>query len=307
MPQDETLLFVGLTLFILLMLALDLGVFNRTPHRVTMKEAAIWTSVWVSLAMIFNLGVWYFAGPETALQFLTGYIIEESLSVDNIFVFVMIFSYFGVPAEYQHRVLFWGVLGAIIMRSLFIAAGAALIARFDWIFYVFGIILLISGWKMMKSKGVEVHPDNNLLVRLARRIFPVETGYASPAFFVRKNGKLHVTTLFIVLIAVETTDIVFAVDSIPAIFGITRDPFIVYSSNLFAIMGLRSLYFLLAGIMGSFYYLSHGLAFVLIFIGFKMLLAGVLHIPIGISLTVVLGTIALSILFSIRHKRREPS
>jgi tellurite resistance protein TerC len=287
------------------MLALDLGVFNRTPHRITMREAAIWTSVWVSLAMIFNLGVWYFAGPEVALQFLTGYIVEESLSVDNIFVFVMIFSYFGVPAEYQHRILFWGVLGAIIMRSLFIAAGAALIARFDWIFYVFGIILLISGWKMMKSKGVEVHPDRNFIVRLARKIFPVETGYASASFFVRKEGKLHITTMLIVLIAVETTDIVFAVDSIPAIFGITRDPFIVYSSNLFAIMGLRSLYFLLAGIMSSFYYLTHGLSLVLIFIGLKMLFAGLFHIPIGISLAVVLGTIIVSVLASLHHRRRE--
>jgi len=304
MPQDPTLLFVSLTVFILLMLALDLGVFNRTPHRVTMKEAGIWTSVWVSLAMIFNLGIWYFAGPEVALQFLTGYLVEESLSVDNIFVFVMIFSYFGVPAEFQHRILFWGVLGAIVLRSLFIAAGAALIAQFDWIFYVFGVILLISGWKMMKSTGVEVHPDRNLLVRLARKIFPVETGYTSPTFFVRKNGKLHITTLLIVLIAVETTDIVFAVDSIPAIFGITRDPFIVYSSNLFAIMGLRSLYFLLAGIINSFYYLSHGLSLVLIFIGVKMLVAGFFHIPIGASLAVVLGTITISILASIYRSRR---
>jgi tellurite resistance protein TerC len=307
MPQDQTLLFVSLTLFILLMLALDLGVFNRTPHRVTMKEAGIWTAVWVSLAMLFNLGILYFAGPVPALQFLTGYIVEESLSVDNIFVFVMIFSYFGVPAEYQHRILFWGVLGAIVMRSVFIAAGAALIARFDWIFYVFGVILLISGWKMMKSKGVEVHPDRNLLVRLARKFFPVETGYASPTFFVRKNGKLHITTLLIVLIAVETTDIVFAVDSIPAIFGITRDPFIVYSSNLFAIMGLRSLYFLLSGIMNSFHYLSHGLSLVLIFIGIKMLLAAFFHIPIGISLAVVLGIITISILASVIHRRRQLS
>ncbi len=307
MPQDETLLFAGVTLFVLLMLALDLGVFNRTPHKVTLKEAGIWTSVWVSLAMLFNLGIFYFAGPEPALQFFTGYIVEESLSVDNIFVFVMIFSYFGVPAEYQHRVLFWGVLGAIVMRSLFIAAGAALIARFDWIFYVFGVILLVSGWKMMKSKGVEVHPDRNFLVRLVRKVFPVETGYATPAFFVRKNGKLHITTMMIVLIAVETTDIVFAVDSIPAIFGITRDPFIVYSSNLFAIMGLRSLYFLLAGIMNSFQYLSYGLSFVLIFIGLKMLVAGFFHIPIGVSLAVVLGTITLSVVASIYRKRRQPS
>jgi tellurite resistance protein TerC len=191
------------------------------------------------------------------------------------------------------------------MRPLFIALGSALIARFDWIFYVFGAILLFSGWKMMKSKGVEVHPDRNLLVRLARKIFPVETGYATPTFFVMKNGKLHITTMLIVLIAVETTDIVFAVDSIPAIFGITRDPFIVYSSNLFAILGLRSLYFLLAGIMDSFHYLSHGLSFVLIFIGLKMLLAGFIHIPLGLSLAIVLGTIMISIFASLYRDRNN--
>jgi len=305
MPQDQTFLFVGVTLFVLMMLAIDLGIFNRTPHRVTLKEAGIWTGVWVSLAMIFNAGVLYFAGPIPALQFFTGYIVEESLSIDNIFVFVMIFSYFGVPAEYQHRVLFWGVLGAIVMRSLFIAAGSALIAEFDWIFYFFGAILLFSGWKMMKSKGVEVHPDRNLLVRLARRVFPVEAGYATPAFFVRRNGRLHITTMMIVLIAVETTDIVFAVDSIPAIFGITRDPFIVYSSNLFAILGLRSLYFLLAGIMNSFHYLSYGLSLVLIFIGLKMLVAGFLHVPLGFSLAIVLGTILISIVASLYRKREH--
>ena len=304
MPHDETLLFVFFTLFILLMLALDLGVFNRTPHEVGVKEATIWSVVWVSLALLFNAGILWFAGTEPALQFFTGYLIEKALSVDNIFVFVLIFSYFGVPKPYQHRVLFWGVLGALVMRSLFIAAGAVLIQRFEWVFYVFGTILIVSGWKMMRSSGIQVHPEKNLLVQIARRFFPVDTGYSTPAFFVRRGGKFYLTSLFLVLITVETTDIIFAVDSIPAIFGITSDPFIVFSSNIFAILGLRSLYFLLAGVMASFHYLGRGLSVVLIFIGVKMLLAEVLHIPVLLSLAVITAIIAVAVVASMRRQRR---
>ncbi|MDH4069251.1 MAG: TerC family protein [Ignavibacteria bacterium] len=303
MPQDETLLFVFFTLFILLMLALDLGVFNRKAHAIGVKEATIWSIVWVSLALIFNTGILYFAGAEPALQFFTGYLIEKALSVDNIFVFVLIFSYFGVPQHLQHRILFWGVLGALVMRSIFIAAGAALIQQFDWVFYVFGTILVVSGWKMMRSTGVQVHPEKNLFVQLARKLFPVETGYSSPAFFVRRDGRLHVTSMFLVLITVETTDIIFAVDSIPAIFGITSDPFIVFSSNIFAILGLRSLYFLLAGVMSSFFYLGHGLSVVLMFIGVKMLLADFLHIPVAVSLVVVTGIIGIAVVASLKRKK----
>jgi len=305
MPQDETLLFILFTSFILLMLALDLGVFNRKPHVIGVREATLWSIIWVSLSLLFNGGILWFAGPGPALQFFTGYLIEKALSVDNIFVFVVIFSYFGVPQQYQHRVLFWGVLGALVMRSLFIAGGAALIQRFEWVFYVFGTILLISGWKMMRSEGIQVHPEKNLFVQLARKFFPVDTGYETPSFFARHNGKMYVTSLFLVLVTVETTDIIFAVDSIPAIFGITSDPFIVFSSNIFAILGLRSLYFLLAGIMNSFHYLGKGLAIVLIFIGVKMLLADVLHISVGLSLAVVAGIITVAILASLRRNRKQ--
>lgn len=303
MPQDKTLLFGLFTLFILAMLALDLGVLHRTPHKVSLKEATIWSIVWIALALIFNAGILYFAGTTTALEFFTGYLIERALSMDNIFVFIIIFSYFGVPPQFQHRVLFWGVLGALVMRSLFIAAGTALIAHFEWILYIFGLILIISGWKMMTQKGVEVHPEKNIFIRIAKKLFPVETGYASPRFFVRKNGKLYITSMLLVLLTVETTDVVFAVDSIPAVFGVTRDPFIVYSSNIFAILGLRATYFLLAGVMNTYYYLSHGLSIVLIFIGVKMLVADFIHIPVTISLAVVVGVLTVAVAISVRRNK----
>ncbi|MEW6511146.1 MAG: TerC family protein [Bacteroidota bacterium] len=307
MPQNETLLFVLFNLFIIALLALDLGVFHRKAHSVSTREAAIWSVVWVTLSLLFNAGLFWYAGHVTALEFLAGYLIEKALSVDNIFVFLVIFSYFGVPSQFQHKVLFWGVLGALIMRSIFIALGATLIARFDWILYVFGVILIVSGWKMMFQKEVEVHPDKNVFIRLARRFFPVLPGYETPKFIVRRGGRLFITPLLLVLITVETTDVVFAVDSIPAVFGVTRDPFIVYSSNVFAILGLRALYFLLSGMMNSFAYLSYGLSLVLIFIGVKMLAEGFLHIPIVVSLIVVAGILGVSILASVaRNRRRAP-
>jgi tellurite resistance protein TerC len=303
-PQSETLLFILFNVFILLMLAIDLGVFHRTVHTVSIKESIIWSIVWITLALLFNVGVFIFAGPTTGMEFLAGYLIERSLSFDNIFVFVMIFSYFGVPPQFQHKALFWGVVGALITRSIFIAAGAALIAQFEWVLYIFGIILVVSGYKMMVEKGVEVHPDRNILIRLTRRVFPVASGYETSKFFLRRDGRLFITPLFLVLITVETTDVIFAVDSIPAVFGVTRDPFIVYSSNVFAILGLRATYFFLSGIMDTFHYLSHGLSLVLIFIGLKMLVADFVHISIGVSLGVVAGILVVAVVASLIRNRR---
>jgi tellurite resistance protein TerC len=305
MPSDELMYFILFNIFILVMLALDLGVFNRKAHTIGLKEAIVWSIVWTVLALAFNVGVFIVAGETTGLEFLTGYLIERALSFDNIFVFILIFAYFGVPAHLHHRALFWGVVGALVTRSLFIAAGTALIAQFEWVLYLFGLILVISGWKMLTQKEVEVHPDRNIFIRAARKLFPVTTGFESPRFFVRLDGRLYITPLFLVLLTIETTDIVFAVDSIPAVFGVTRDPFIVYSSNVFAILGLRATYFLLAGVMNTFYYLSHGLSMVLIFIGIKMLVADFLHIPIGWSLAVVGAVVTVAVVASLVRTRRE--
>jgi tellurite resistance protein TerC len=291
--------------FILLMLAIDLGVFNRKAHTVSLKEAIVWSIIWTLLALVFNVGVYYWAGTTKALEFFTGYLIERALSFDNIFVFVLIFSYFGVPAQYHHRALFWGVVGALVTRSLFIAAGTALIVRFEWVLYIFGVILIYSGWKMLSSDSLEVHPDKNIFIRTARKLFPVSSGYETPKFFLRLGGRLYLTPLFLVLLTIETTDIVFAVDSIPAVFGVTQDPFIVYSSNVFAILGLRATYFLLAGVMDTFAYLSHGLSLVLMFIGLKMLLDHVVPISIGASLTVVAVILTVAVVASLVKRRRD--
>jgi len=320
MPENATLLFILFNLFIIAMLALDLGVFHKREHAVSMKEAATWYVVWVTLSLLFNVFVYFMyehrwwgagslgpvelSGNEAALQFFTGYLIEVALSADNIFVFVVILSYFGVPAQYQHKVLFWGVLGALIMRFTFIGAGTILIARFEWILYIFGGILIVSGWKMLFQRETEVHPEKNIFIRLARKFFPVLAGYETSKFIVRRHGKLHITSMLLVLIAVETTDVVFAVDSIPAVFAVTRDPFIIYTSNVFAILGLRSLYFVLARLMNSFFYLRYGLSVVLIFIGVKMLITDFYHIPIGISLAVIGGILAISVGGSLYRSRR---
>jgi tellurite resistance protein TerC len=305
----EITLFVLFNVFILLMLAIDLGVFNRKAHAISLKEAIVWSIVWTVLALAFNAGVYVWSGSTKALEFFTGYLIERALSFDNIFVFVLIFSYFGVPPRYHHRALFWGVVGALVTRSLFIAAGTALISRFEWVLYIFGVILIISGWKMLSSDSLEVHPDKNIFIRTARRLFPVAPGFDTGNFFVRISGRLHLTPLFLVLLTIETTDIVFAVDSIPAVFGVTQDPFIVYSSNVFAILGLRATYFLLAGVMDTFHYLSHGLSFVLIFIGLKMLLDHFVPVPIAVSLLVVgvILTVAVAAsLVKLRRDRKKP-
>ena len=305
MPTNETLLYALFLVFILAMLAIDLGVFNRKAHAISLKEAVVWSILWTVLALLFNLGIYWYAGTTPALEFFTGYLVERALSFDNIFVFVLIFSYFGVPPHYHHRALFWGVIGALVTRALFIGTGVALISHFEWILYIFGVILVISGWKMMRDKDIEVHPDRNIFIRAARKVFPVETGYETGRFFLRKEGVLHCTSLFLVLLTIESTDIVFAVDSIPAVFGVTQDPFIVFSSNIFAILGLRATYFLLAGVMESFHYLSHGLSLVLIFIGLKMLLEDFVHIPIALSLSVVMGILTVAVIASLVRKRRE--
>jgi tellurite resistance protein TerC len=291
--------------FVLAMLAIDLGVFNRKAHAVSAKEAGIWTAVWISLALVFNVILYFWRGSEPALQFLTGYLIEKALSVDNLFVFALLFTLFAVPAQYQHRVLFWGVLGALVMRAVFIAAGAALIENFHWIIYVFGAFLVYTGIKLARHKETTIEPDKNPLVRLFRRIFPITSTYEGEHFFVRRAGKLMATPLLLVLVMVESTDLVFAVDSIPAIFAVTRDPFIVYTSNVFAILGLRSLYFLLANALDKFYYLKPALAVILSFVGVKMLITDIYHIPIALSLGIIVMLLTVGIIASIIRARRE--
>ncbi len=289
----------GFLLFIFAMLAIDLGLFHKVEHEVSTREASIWTVVWVTLALLFNAGLWRLRGPEPALQFLTGYLIEYSLSVDNIFVFIMLFSYFQVPMKHRHRVLFWGILGALVMRATLIGVGTALINRFHWVIYIFGAFLVYSAFKMAMSGEGGEEPENNAVVRLFRRTFPVTERYHKEKFFIKQDHRWLATPLFIVLLVVETTDVMFALDSIPAIFAITTDAFIVFTSNVFAILGLRSLYFLLDGIMGLFRYLKIGLSVVLGFIGIKMLTSSLLEIPIVVSLGVVAGILVISVLLSV--------
>lgn len=289
---------IGFHIFIFMMLALDLGVFHRKSHTVTVREALTWSAVWIALALLFNAGVFYTRGYDSALEFLAGYLLEESLSVDNLFVFLLLFSYFKVPADYQHKVLFWGIIGALIMRALFIGVGAVLIAKFHYILYLFGIFLVITGVRMAFDKGDEVNPENNILVKAFRRFFPVTDKYDGSNFFTVENGVRKATLLFIVLLIVEATDILFAADSIPAVFAVTQDPFIVYTSNIFAILGLRSLYFALAGIMNLFHYLKFGLSIILSFIGIKMLIMDIYKIPIGAALGFVIFVLITSIIAS---------
>jgi tellurite resistance protein TerC len=311
-------LWAGFNAFVLAMLALDLGILRRRAHEVSIREAGVWSAVWVVLALTFAFGVHQFAGPRQGLEFLTGYLIEKALSVDNIFVFVLILSYFGVPPKYHHRVLFWGVVGALLTRGTMIGLGAVLVSRFHWILYLFGALLLVTAFRILTTREEEAAVQENLVLRLAQRFVPVTPVYHGQRFFVRVDGPtgLHwyATPLFIVLIAVETTDVIFAVDSIPAIFAVTRDPFIIYTSNVFAILGLRSLYFLLAGVLHRFQYLKTGIALVLVFVGLKMLTADIYEIPIGISLGVVATVLGVSVVASLvaasrrerKKYRREP-
>ncbi len=292
-------LWVGFLAFVGLMLALDLGVFHRKAHAVSLREAGVWSGVWILLAALFALGVFHFYGPQRGLEFTTGYVLEKALSVDNIFVIVIVFGAFGIPARQQHRVLFWGILGALAMRAVFILAGVALIARFHWTVYVLGIFLVVTGVRMIFSRGEQGHPENNLLVRLARRVLPVAPGQDTEHFFTRIDGRRMVTPLFLALVAVEFTDVIFAVDSIPAVLAVSSDPFIVFTSNIFAILGLRSLYFLLAGVVQKFGYLKLGLALVLVFVGVKMAIVDIFKIPVGVSLAVVGVLIGGAILASL--------
>ena len=313
--QESIWLWIVFNLFVLLMLALDLGVFHRHSHVVSTKEAVTWSVVWIALAMVFNVGLYFFwdmiapnsgySNSEASLAFFTGYLIEKSLSVDNIFVFILIFTFFAVPAAYQHRVLFWGILGALVMRGVLIAVGATLLKEFHWIIYVFGAFLIFTGIKMAFHKNEEVHPENNPLVKLLKRIMPVTDNYEGDKFFIRRAGTLMATPLFVVLLMVESTDLIFAVDSIPAIFAVTNDPFIVYTSNVFAILGLRALYFLLANVMDKFQYLKLGLSVVLTFVGIKMVIVDFYKIPVGASLVVIASILAVSIAASLWKTRNS--
>ena len=292
-------LWIAFNLFVLVVLALDLGVLHRRPHTISLREAAVWSIIWVAVSLAFNLGLLHWYGRARALEFFTGYLIELSLSVDNLFVFILLFKYFAVDKRHQHRVLFWGILGLLVMRGAMIGLGVVLIRRFEWVLYLFGAFLIYAGLKMMLRKDEQVHPERNPVFRWARKFLPMTKEYVGQKMFVRSEGVWRATPLFLVLLVVETTDLAFALDSIPAIFGITRDPFIVYTSNVFAILGLRSLYFLLAGVLQYFRYLDEGLSVVLMFIGAKMLAEYWFHIPTHISLAVVGVVLSIAVIASV--------
>jgi len=297
--EETVVLWTAFNLFVLGMLALDLGVFHKKSTDISVRDALMWTGIWITLAMAFNFFVYHYFGRQQAIEFFTGYIIEKSLSVDNIFVIIIIFSYFHVPTSYQHKVLFWGILGALVMRVIFIFAGIELIHRFHWLIYLFGGFLIITGIRMVVAGEVKLQPEKNPVVKLIRRFFPVTPSFEGDNFFVRKNAKLWATPLFVVVILIETTDLIFAVDSIPAILAITDNPFIVYTSNVFAILGLRSLYFALSGIEKYFHFLKYGLAAILVFVGSKMALADYYKLPIEISLIVIVSLLMVAIFASI--------
>lgn len=303
--SNKIFLWTAFNIFVLVLLALDLGVFHRRAHTVSIKEALWWTLVWTVLTLLFNVGLYYWRGTEVALQFFTGFLIERALSMDNLFVFLLIFSYFGVDSRYQHKVLMWGILGALVMRAVMIFAGVALVSMFHWVLYIFGGFLVITGVKMGFQSDEAVDPEKNIIVRLARRLLPVTPTYHGGKFFVRIEAKRFATPLFIVVIAIEVSDLVFAVDSIPAIFGVTTDAFIIYTSNVFAILGLRALYFAMAGIMNIFEYLKYGLAAVLTFIGIKMVLMDIFPISIVAALLIVGGILVASIVASLLWPRKK--
>ncbi len=300
------MLWIGFNAVVVGLLVLDLWVFHRQAHEVKTKEALAWSIVWIALALLFNLAVGVWFGRDRALEFLTGYLIEKALSVDNLFVFLVIFSYFSVPAALQHRVLFWGIIGALVMRAVFIFAGAALLHTFHWVIFVFGGFLIFTGVKILAQKESEVHPEHNPVIKLFKRIIPMTANYDGARFTVVRDGRRLATPLLLVLLVVESTDVVFAVDSIPAIFAVTKDPFIVYTSNICAILGLRALYFLLAGVIGKFRYLKVGLGLVLAFVGVKMIVSEYYKIPIGLSLGVVAGLLGGSIIASLLRPIAEP-
>jgi len=302
---DNTLLWIGFNVFVLIMLALDLGVFHRKTHEVKIKEALIWSFVWFALAMAFNYGVYLYMGKVKALEFFTGYVLEKSLSVDNIFVFILVFTFFKVPSLYQHKILFWGILGALIMRIILIFSGVALLTKFHWLIYVFGAFLIFTGIKMLLQKDQHMEPEKNILVRLFKKFYPVTNDYHKDKFFVKLNGKKFATPMFVVLLVIEFTDLVFAVDSIPAILAITNDSFIVYTSNVFAILGLRSLYFALSGVMKYFRFLKIGLSIILIFVGVKMCIVDFYKFPILLSLGIIISILVISVIASLIKPKSE--
>lgn len=302
LSTDATpLLWIGFGLFVALMMVLDLAVFHRRAHEVKPREALTWSLVWIGLSLAFAVLLNYWMGRQQALEFLTGWVIEKALSVDNLFVFIVIFSYFSVPPKLQHRVLFWGIVGALAMRALFIFSGASLLQRFHWLLYVFGFFLVVTGLRLLLLRDSEVHPENNPVLKLVRRLVPSVPDYRGAHFFVQEGGRRFATPLLFVLVTIEVTDIVFAIDSIPAVFAVTQDPFIVFSSNIFAILGLRALYFVLAGVLGKFRYLKVGLSLVLMFVGMKMLVEHWYEIPIGLSLGVVGLLLGGSVVISLLH------
>lgn len=298
-------IWLGFLAFIFLILFIDLGVFHKNSHEVKIKEALTWSAVWIALALLFNLGIYYFMGKEKAIEFFTGYVIEKSLSVDNLFVFIMIFTFFQVEAKYQHKILFWGIIGALIMRAIFIFAGVGLINKFHWIMYIFGAFLLFTGVKMLFQKEETIDPDKNIVVRFFKRFFAVTNKNHGDNFFVKENAKIVATPLFIVLIMIEFTDLIFAVDSIPAIIAISKDSFIIFTSNVFAILGLRSLYFALAGITKYFIYLKYGLSAILVFVGIKMIGAEFFKLSSMLSLAIIVGILLISVLASVISDKRK--
>ena len=303
---DQVILWGGFNLFVLAMLVIDLGVFHRKLHEISLQEALFWSVFWVVLALLFNVGIYYWRGEGAALEFLTGYLIERSLSFDNLFVFVVIFSYFGLAAKYQHKVLFWGILGALIMRGIFIVGGVALIRHVHWVIYIFGSFLVLMGLKMIfKKEEEEINLEKNVALRFLRKFVPIMSHYQGEKFLVKEGKKKFATPLLVALLVVEVSDLIFAMDSIPAILAITKNPFIVYTSNVFAILGLRALYFVIERIMQLFNWLHVGLSIILIFIGIKMLLEKIYEIPIGVSLLVVMGLLVLSIVASLIWPKKK--
>ncbi|RDV15716.1 TerC family protein [Pontibacter diazotrophicus] len=304
--MNNILFWILFNAFVLLLLGLDLFVFHRKEHEVKIKEALLWSLFWIMLSLGFNAVIYYWQGPGPALEFLTGYLIEKSLSVDNLFVFIMIFSYFKVPLKFQHKILFWGIIGALVLRGIFILVGVALIAKFHFIIYILGAFLIFTGVKMLFSHGAEeLHPEDNPLVRWVSKHMRISKTPDGGKFFTKQNGKLYATPLFLVLIMVESTDVVFAADSIPAILAISKDPFIVYTSNVFALLGLRALYFALAGIMQLFHYLHYGLSAILVFIGAKLLLSDIVEIDMRYALLVVGAILAISVIASLMYPKPE--
>lgn len=303
--MHSNLWWLAFAIMIFILLALDIAVFNRKSHEIKLKEAVLWSAFWITLALLFNIVIYVLYGHESALQYLTAYLVEKSLSMDNLFVFLMIFGFFKVPHKYQHKVLFWGIIGALGMRLFFIYAGITLINKFHWIIYIFGIMLIYSGIKMVKDRETEIHPEKNRVLKLFRKFMPTTSEYHGSRFFIRKQGILHATPLFVVMIVIETSDLIFAVDSIPAVLAISNDTFIVYTSNIMAILGLRALFFALAGVMNIFEYLHYGLSAILVFVGVKMVIVDFYKIDIFVSLAVIFSILLVSILVSVIDGRKK--